>query len=293
MKAVKRVAETIPMAICEGRVVNISGHPFLVVKGENSALDIYMLDKTRSVGSGGTGTARQVFSLIGHTWGKVIKMPHDSRDMPDIENGVKMVALVNPDGKTRGCIKTPYLVRENVSDSDGQSVMRGALMRSYDSDALNASEPNGILDLLHHNCDCEPYYVDMVHQALSVLAKLQEAGVAHTDIKAANILVSRGEDGFIDFHLGDWDNAYTPEPGSNSREVPDTIKMGLTLSSLIPYKNSPFLQGIIPQMLSKECNIGRLLDEFNQMLDSKAKTDSSPLWQNVARRAGIRDQGPI
>jgi len=314
VEAVKQVAENTPVAIGEGQVVHISGREFLVVREENSLLDIYMLDKKRPVGLGSNSTVRQLFSLIGHSWGKAIKVPRYGNDTADIANGVKMVGFVNSDGKTRGCIRPPYLVRTNTSDSDSQSVIRGSLMSVYDSDATKASKANGIIDLLRHHSDPEPYFVDMVHQALSILAKLQRVGIVHNDIKTDNIFVSRSEDGFIEFHLGDWDSAYVEQCELGLGHSTDIIKMTMALLqmmtgmeelhinefkklstyeilSYLPPEFSLLLRDIIRKMHREQCDIGHLLKQLNQTLASKARPDASTLWQNVARRAGIKYTG--
>ncbi len=288
MDTVKRVAEALPIAPGEGRIVSIEEQEFLVVKEENSALDIYSLAKVRPLGA--EGKVSQLFSLQHNNWGMVMKTPRKGESSKKIENGMSLVKLVNPDGKTRGCITVPYLVTHN--NTKGKTVVQGTLMRVYESDAALASGPHGIIDRLRKEPDSEPYFVDMVHQALSILAKLQEMGIAHNDIRAANVFVSRNKEGFIDFHLGDWDEALLSR--MQRLHARDVHNMGKLLYEQITGKAHiskaalpPHLQNIIPPMLREECDIGQLLNQLNQSLAWAAKPDAPPIWQHVARRAGL------
>jgi hypothetical protein len=291
MSIVKRVVENTPVAVYEGQIVNIRGHELMIVLEENNSIDLYTLNKNQFLGSGGNGNVRKLFSLTHNTWGKAMKTPLFDTKMHFIENAITMVGLVNPDGKTRGCIKKPYRIIE--IDATGQPKMRGILMDAYDTDAAAATRLDGIIRVLRENPDFVPYFVDMVHQGLSVLAKLQETGICHMDITYKNIFISRRKDGFFDFHLGDWDGAWIPKDGEQKWHRTDICSMYYIFYCIAPSTLPPPIDNILPLMSSGYCDIGQVLKQLNQSLAWAAKPDAPPIWQHVAKRAGIVDGGSV
>lgn len=276
---VKQAAECILMAPKEGQMITVEGQEFLALKEKNNALEIYSLSKTRPLSADG-----KVIQLQNSQCMKVMKMPREGESSKKIENARRMVNLVNPDGNTRGCITAPYLVMSH--NAMQQPVVRGTLMRGYDSDAQVATGPNGIITALRKAPDSEAYFVDMAHQALSILAKLQETGIAHNDIRAANVFISRTEEGFLDFHLGDWDEAFHEYPGERRLHARDVYNMGKLLSECVTGK-ADHLKDLLPQMLAEECDARCLLSLLNESLAWAALPNAPLVWQKMARRAGL------
>ncbi len=288
IEAVKRVAETTPIAVGSGQIVNIQGSKYLIVKKEDGLPDAFILAEKaqKFAGQGSAGVVNRIYSLYTNTFSKVIKVPYEEsvEGIEDIENGIQIVSKVNPDGKTRGCIKTPFPVTK--MNAKGQQVLRGALIEAYDSDAEVAARPNGIIGALHRDPNVEIYHLDILHQALSILVKLQEIGVAHYDIDEANIFVSRDADGFITFHLGDWDLAVDE---ANDEQIEyDHVSMAITLNEVL-YRSSPNNKrlGIILEFLNQKSTPQKLLTALNQELISRATHEPSSLWHKAAQRAGL------
>jgi hypothetical protein len=284
IEAVKRVAETIPIAVGSGQIVNIQGSKYLIVKKEDGLPDAFILAEKaqKFAGQGSEGVANRIYSLYTNTFSKVIKVPYES--VEGIENGIQIVSKVNPDGKTRGCIKTPFPVTK--INEQGRQVLRGALIEAYDSDADVAARPSGIIGALHRDANVEIYHLDILHQALSILVKLQEIGVAHYDIAEVNIFVSRDADGFITFHLGDWDHAV--DEADDEQIKYDHVSMAQALYGAL-YRSSPNNKrlGIILEFQNGESMPQELLTALNQELISRATHEPASLWHKAAQRAGL------
>lgn len=210
-------ALTTPIKLPEGQVLSICDQRLLLVGAKDRTLNIYRFSQAKQVDNGTTSTIYQLFSLNKGNWAEAFKAPNGQKNtvqyrknLGRIEHGLTIVGIVNPPELCiRGCVKRPFHVREITTL--GLVETHGTLMRAYHSNAKKALDPNGIVDKRRKEPNSEPFFVDIAHQALSVLARLEEAGVSHRDIKPENVLVSLCRDGFVDFHLSDWDTAHTKD----------------------------------------------------------------------------------
>lgn len=313
--AAVRAAETTTLPSGEGRVINAKGKEFVVTKDEYG-LNIYRFDKKQPlqpISENPYCRVDRLFSLRDGRWTEAFKRAHPRK--PPIEQEVKILQKVNPYGQIPGCMKPPILVKNETTDS---KTVIGVLSQGFHSNALVASKDGGIIAAIRNDPNAEIYFLDIVRQALSVLARCNATQVLHGDLNTCNFLVSRREDGFFDFVVCDWEDArYSPKQNEIQEDIRKAawslykiITNDWSLPSiprserdLARFPKPIFekelaalptdLREVMSQMFLAEFNnvkAERLLTELNQKLAQKADAaDASPIWKNANLRACYDD----